>query len=133
MGLPTTQEDLHSNEPLVNLEASLVALGGMQTPQPVPVPAEEPKKERKKRTLDPNAPRRPLTAYFLYMQTARPIIAADLGTTAPKKAVQEEGQRRWATMSLSEKHVSYPYQKIYRVERAADAGDSRGTRRTSTT
>ncbi len=33
------------------------------------------KKERKKRQHDPNAPKRPLTPFFLYMQTARHIIA----------------------------------------------------------
>ncbi|KAI0893728.1 hypothetical protein F4806DRAFT_475547 [Annulohypoxylon nitens] len=63
----------------------------------------EEKKERKKRTHDPNAPKRPLTPYFLYMQTARPIIANDLGQDAPKGAVQEEGQRRWASMTKDEK------------------------------
>ncbi|KAI3538088.1 HMG box protein [Colletotrichum abscissum] len=67
-----------------------------------PAPVEE-KKERKKRTHDPNAPKRPLTPYFLYMQTARPIIANDLGDAAPKGAVQEEGQRRWKAMNLQEK------------------------------
>lgn len=66
----------------------------------------EEKKERKKRTHDPNAPKRPLTPYFLYMQTARPIIANDLGQDAPKGAVQEEGQRRWASMTPAEKNVS---------------------------
>jgi hypothetical protein len=70
-------------------------------------PAEE-KKERKKRVHDPNAPKRPLTPYFLYMQTARPIISNDLGPEAAKGAVQEEGQRRWATMDPIEKAVSRP-------------------------
>lgn len=73
---------------------------------PVPRPGEEVKKERKKRQHDPNAPKRPLTPYFLYMQTARPIIADDLGADAAKGAVQEEGQRRWSTMSAREKAVS---------------------------
>lgn len=68
-----------------------------------PQPAVEEKKERKKRTHDPNAPKRPLTPYFLYMQTARPIIANDLGDQVPKSAVQEEGQRRWAVMTPAEK------------------------------
>lgn len=63
----------------------------------------EEKKERKKRTHDPNAPKRPLTPYFLYMQHARAIIAKDLGDAAPKGAVQEEGQRRWANMGPGEK------------------------------
>ncbi|KAI1331044.1 hypothetical protein F5Y16DRAFT_362008 [Xylariaceae sp. FL0255] len=67
------------------------------------LPHGEEKKERKKRTHDPNAPKRPLTPYFLYMQTARPIIASDLGADAPKGAVQEEGQRRWSSMTPGEK------------------------------
>lgn len=78
--------------------------GGM--PMPFSVPVVEEKKERKKRQHDPNAPKRPLTPYFLYMQTARPIIAVDLGEGVPKGAVQEEGQRRWASMSAQEKLVS---------------------------
>ncbi|CAK7274022.1 hypothetical protein SEPCBS119000_005956 [Sporothrix epigloea] len=75
-------------------------------PVPIPMMAGPPldeKKERKKRTHDPNAPKRPLTPYFLYMQTARPIIASDLGEEAPKGAVQEEGQRRWSTMNAHDK------------------------------
>jgi hypothetical protein len=68
-----------------------------------PPPAVEEKKERKKRTHDPNAPKRPLTPYFLYMQTARPIIANDLGDQVPKGAVQDEGQRRWSVMTPAEK------------------------------
>ena len=74
----------------------------LPAPRPAILPVEE-KKERKKRSHDPNAPKRPLTPYFLYMQTARPIIASDLGQGAPKGAVQEEGQRRWAVMGSSEK------------------------------
>jgi hypothetical protein len=68
-----------------------------------PQPPVEEKKERKKRTHDPNAPKRPLTPYFLYMQTARPIIASDLGDQCPKGAVQDEGQRRWSVMTPAEK------------------------------
>ncbi|RFU23578.1 hypothetical protein B7463_g12759, partial [Scytalidium lignicola] len=63
------------------------------------------KKERKKRQHDPNAPKRPLTPYFLYMQTARPIIAGDLGPDAAKGAVSDEGTRRWGTMSLTDKQL----------------------------
>lgn len=72
-------------------------------PAPIMMPPVEEKKERKKRSHDPNAPKRPLTPYFLYMQTARPIIGADLGADAPKGAVQEEGQRRWGSMSQKDK------------------------------
>ncbi|KAK3996884.1 hypothetical protein QBC44DRAFT_123360 [Cladorrhinum sp. PSN332] len=77
--------------------------GFLGNPGPQQPPAGEEKKERKKRTHDPNAPKRPLTPYFLYMQTARPIIASDLGEGAPKGAVQEEGQRRWSVMDPNEK------------------------------
>ena len=80
---------------------------GFAPPPPIEaLPPVEEKKERKKRQHDPNAPKRPLTPYFLYMQTARPIIASDLGTEAPKGAVQEEGQRRWKAMGQAEKNVS---------------------------
>ncbi|EQB44547.1 hypothetical protein GCG54_00002068 [Colletotrichum gloeosporioides] len=94
--------------PLLNLEHAVAQNMGLPTLalQPgapyQPAPVEE-KKERKKRTHDPNAPKRPLTPYFLYMQTARPIIASDLGEQAPKGAVQEEGQRRWKAMNPVEK------------------------------
>lgn len=64
------------------------------------------KKERKKRQHDPNAPKRPLTPFFLYMQTARPIIAADLGSDFAKGAVSAEGTRRWGTMAAEDKQVS---------------------------
>ncbi|KAL2178776.1 uncharacterized protein P884DRAFT_298723 [Thermothelomyces heterothallicus CBS 202.75] len=77
--------------------------GVVPTTAAVPQPPAEEKKERKKRTHDPNAPKRPLTPYFLYMQTARPIIANDLGDQVPKGAVQDEGQRRWSVMSPQEK------------------------------
>ncbi|RKF60966.1 putative high mobility group protein [Erysiphe neolycopersici] len=63
------------------------------------------KKERKKRQFDPNAPKRPLTPFFLYMQTARRIIADDLGANVPKGAVGAEGQRRWQTMSDEDKQL----------------------------
>jgi hypothetical protein len=79
------------------------AAAQLMMPVPDMTAAPEEKKERKKRTHDPNAPKRPLTPYFLYMQHARSIIANDLGPEAPKGAVQEEGQRRWANMSPTEK------------------------------
>jgi len=63
------------------------------------------KKERKKRQHDPNAPKRPLTPFFLYMQTARPIIATDLGAEAAKGAVSAEGTRRWGTMAADDKQL----------------------------
>lgn len=63
------------------------------------------KKERKKRQHDPNAPKRPLTPFFLYMQTARPIIATDLGSEVAKGAVSAEGTRRWKEMAEGDRTV----------------------------
>ncbi|KAH8899385.1 hypothetical protein GQ53DRAFT_741508 [Thozetella sp. PMI_491] len=99
----------------IDEEATLEQFQNVLSAPLVPVavaPPVEEKKERKKRTHDPNAPKRPLTPYFLYMQTARPIIANDLGQDAPKGAVQDEGQRRWSVMSPGEKagwNTAYQY------------------------
>jgi hypothetical protein len=70
--------------------------------------AEEPKKKRKRAPHDPNAPKRALTPYFLYMQTARAKIAQELGPSAKPKDVADEGTRRWATMPEAEKNVRAP-------------------------
>jgi hypothetical protein len=98
LGQPTAED--HQNELLNSFDHAAAQL--MMPVQELGPPVEE-KKERKKRTHDPNAPKRPLTPYFLYMQHARSIIANDLGAEAPKGAVQEEGQRRWASMGPAEK------------------------------
>lgn len=105
LGEPTSLENIPSLQSLASLDHAAL---GFAAPlgEPAAPPAEE-KKERKKRVHDPNAPKRPLTPYFLYMQTARPIIASDLGSDVPKGAVQEEGQRRWAAMTADEKIVSF--------------------------
>lgn len=111
MGEPTTEAG-HGDM----LNSFETAAAQLIMPMPIPdvAPPVEEKKERKKRTHDPNAPKRPLTPYFLYMQHARSIIANDLGPEAPKGAVQEEGQRRWAHMSPGEKKVSQPYHETVR-------------------
>lgn len=106
LGEPTLGDGLAGLQQNQDFNIFNVQPGPGPMPVPVPVPAIEEKKERKKRQHDPNAPKRPLTPYFLYMQTARPIIAADLGEGVPKGAVQDEGQRRWGSMSIQEKLVS---------------------------
>jgi len=63
------------------------------------------KKKRKRAPHDKNAPKRPLTPYFLYMQDARPLIAAELPSTAAPKDIAEEGTRRWATMDRTNRTV----------------------------
>ena len=71
------------------------------------------KKERKKRQHDPNAPKRPLTPFFLYMQTARPIIAKDLGPEVAKGAVSDEGTRRWKEMEEKDRTASLCTRLLY--------------------
>ncbi|KAI9743503.1 MAG: hypothetical protein M1818_002816 [Claussenomyces sp. TS43310] len=83
----------------------LGAFGGLRAVSLTRSPAADAKKEKKKRVHDPNAPKRPLTPYFLYMQTARPIIAEDLGPEVPKGAVSTEGVRRWNAMAAHDKKL----------------------------
>lgn len=69
-------------------------------------PEAEGKKKRKRTPHDPNAPKRALTPYFLYMQSARAQIAKELGDQAKPKEVADEGTRRWTEMPQPEKAVS---------------------------
>lgn len=69
-------------------------------------PEVEGKKKRKRQPHDPNAPKRALTPYFLYMQSARSQIAKELGDQAKPKEVADEGTRRWTEMPAPEKSVS---------------------------
>lgn len=62
-------------------------------------------KKRKRAPVDPNAPKRALTPYFLFMQSNRSQIAEDLGPNAKPKEVADEGTRRWQTMEPKEKEV----------------------------
>lgn len=63
------------------------------------------KKKRKRAPHDPNAPKRALTPYFLYMQHNRASIAEELGENARPKEVADEGTKRWAEMPDEEKQV----------------------------
>lgn len=62
-------------------------------------------KKRKRAPADPNAPKRALTPYFLYMQHNRSKISGDLGENARPKEVADEGTRRWQSMPDEEKEV----------------------------
>lgn len=63
--------------------------------------------KRKKRAHDKNAPKRPVTSYFLYMQTARSQIASEMDPHQhhTAKEVADEGTRRWNDMPSEEKEV----------------------------
>jgi hypothetical protein len=70
------------------------------------------KRKREKKEKDPNAPKKPLTAAFLYAMNARPIIKKDMEAALPpggqieKNAVQIEVNKRWNELSEEEKEVS---------------------------
>ncbi len=69
------------------------------------------KRKREKKEKDPNAPKKPLTAAFLYAQTARPIVRGDLeAALGPDQklepnAVNLEVNKRWNEMPEEDKEV----------------------------
>ncbi|KAJ5964182.1 uncharacterized protein N7479_004058 [Penicillium vulpinum] len=67
-------------------------------------------KKRKRAPVDPNAPKRALTPYFLFMQHNRSKIAEDLGNDARPKDVADEGTRRWQSMEDTQKEI---WKKMY--------------------
>lgn len=66
------------------------------------------KPKRKPRTVkpkDPNAPKRPLTAYLLYLEEMRPIIQQDLGEGQKRGDISAEGTKRWHLLTSDEQQV----------------------------
>ncbi|KAF4548063.1 HMG (high mobility group) box-containing protein [Elsinoe fawcettii] len=63
------------------------------------------KRTRAKAPKDPNAPKRPLTAYLLYLEEMRPVIQRDLGPGQRRGDISSEGTRRWHEMSNDAKQV----------------------------
>jgi hypothetical protein len=74
-------------------------------------PVKGTKRKREKKEKDPNAPKKPLTAAFLYAQTARPIVRGDLeaGLGPDQKlepnAVNLEVNKRWNEMPAEDKET----------------------------
>jgi HMG-box domain len=89
------------------------AAGGSAPATATVEPEVEGKKKRKRTPHDPNAPKRALTPYFLYMQSARAQIAKELGDSAKPKEVADEGTRRWTQMPQTEKTVSVAVHESY--------------------
>jgi hypothetical protein len=78
------------------------------------------KKKRKRAPHDKNAPKRPLTPYFLYMQDARPTIAKDMPSTAAPKDIAEEGTKRWANMDKFNRTVRNIQHAVPRLTKLTD-------------
>lgn len=87
-------------------ENGLFNTGRLATPAPAPEQGEG-KKKRKRAPHDKNAPKRPVTPYFLYMSFARDGIAKSMGSGTSAKQVADEGTRRWNTMKDDEKQASF--------------------------
>lgn len=78
--------------------------GRTATPGPNAEAAES--KKRKRAPHDKFAPKRPVTPYFLYMQTARSEISSEMPPGHTAKQVADEGTKRWLEMLAEEKEVS---------------------------
>ena len=59
---------------------------------------------QRKAQRDPNEPKRPVTAYFLFLQHARPQLAKDM-PNAKGNELQQEATERWNGMSEEDKRV----------------------------
>jgi HMG (high mobility group) box len=67
-------------------------------------PAAEANQKKKRKPHDPNAPKRALTSYFLFMQHNKPQIK-EQHPDWDAKQVAEESERRWNNISEAEKQV----------------------------
>lgn len=99
----------------INAAGKATALVSHAVAAAAPVAAPEAgkkKRKREKKERDPNAPKRPLTAAFLFAQSARPIVKRDLEDALPPgedlqpNAVNLEVTKRWNEMSEEDKDVS---------------------------
>ena len=101
---------------LLNLANPLgdTALFGQRAATPaLPTEAGDGKKPKTRRPHDKNAPKRALTPFFLYMQTARPVLAR-AKPKATAKEIADEGTKRWQEMEDDEKLVgiSHPLELV---------------------
>ena len=103
-GNASSLEQLNISNPL----SGETGLFGGRGPTPAPTTEAPPEgKKRKRAPHDKNAPKRALTPFFLYLQTARPALATEMGPGHTAKEVQDEGGRRWREMTDKDKSVSW--------------------------
>lgn len=103
-GSASSLEQLNISNPLSGENG----LFGGRGPTPAPTTEAPPEgKKRKRAPHDKNAPKRALTPFFLYLQTARPAIATEMGSGHTAKEVQDEGGRRWREMTDKDKSVRW--------------------------
>ena len=75
------------------------------------IPGGEAGGKRKRKPHDPNAPKRALTSYFLFMQDHKPQIKeANPDWTAAQ--ISAESEKRWENITEEEKNVSFPVEAL---------------------
>lgn len=86
--------------------------------------AADPKKKEKRpyKARDPNAPKRPLTAYFRFLREVRPFIAQEVAKTPDGQGTNKAGDiskiatERWKAMTDVQRK---PYHEAYKGEMGA--------------
>lgn len=71
----------------------------------VAAPEKKMRKKREQKPKDPNAPKRPNTAFFLFLENTRPEVRKALGENAKPGDVAKEQRNRWTALPESEKEV----------------------------
>jgi hypothetical protein len=94
------------------IEAASTAANALTSAVTGAAPSKPLKRKREKKVKDPNAPKRPLTAMFLYASAAREIVKNDLAAAlGPDEKIQPnavnlEITKRWNEMADEDKEVS---------------------------
>lgn len=64
------------------------------------------KLKREKKVKDPNAPARPMTAFFQYSSQQRPVLKELMGADAKPGDIQKKLQENWLALPEADKEVS---------------------------
>jgi len=90
----------------------LEAIATMESQQAEPI-EEKPKKRKTKKAKDPNAPKRPTTAYFRWVGENRSRIKEELGDGHKVTDVSKEAGRQWKLVSETEKE---PFEMAFKED-----------------
>lgn len=83
--------------------------GAKRGPKPKPKPKPEDENEESEGPVDPNKPKKAITAYIRFCQDQRAIVAERLGSNAPTGKVGETLTEAWHSLPQEEKQVgSHP-------------------------
>ncbi|GAB4851965.1 hypothetical protein Ancab_016156 [Ancistrocladus abbreviatus] len=91
-----------------------------------------PKKRRLTKVKDPNMPKRPVTAFFLFMEEFRKTYKEEHPDSAKGSVVSKEGGEKWRSMTDVEKkayidraaQLKVEYEEAMKAYQADDSGDN---------